>query len=178
MIRFLTNILTSIYNIFANMLRKLISSPRNRHSDPLSSTSLDLAYLTPNLIVMSTPASTFPKNLWRNPTEDVRRFLNANHGDEWKIWSLRGEANDYLDRDLHDRGSYPPSHIPLLSILSCLRLLSVVEHFGWPDHHPPPFEYIQPLLTSIHNHLLSSDQATAILHCKGTPSPSTHKPNS
>jgi protein-tyrosine phosphatase len=43
----------------------------------------------------------------------------------------------------------------------------VVEHFGWPDHHPPPFEYIEPLLESIHNHRKSNEKATAVLHCKG-----------
>jgi len=48
-----------------------------------------------------------------------------------------------------------------------LILFCVVEHFGWPDHHPPPFEYIEPILTSIHNHLTSNDKATAVLHCKG-----------
>lgn len=89
----------------AQILRKLISSPRNRHSDALSSTSLDLAYLTPNLIVMSTPASAFPNILWRNPTEDVRKFLDANHPGQWKVWSLRGEGRDYLDHDLDGKGN-------------------------------------------------------------------------
>lgn len=89
------------------MLRKLVSSPRKRHSDPLSSTSLDLAYLTPNLIVMSTPASSFPQVLWRNPTEDVRRFLEANHPAQWRVWSLRGEGSDYLDTDLDGKGIPP-----------------------------------------------------------------------
>lgn len=103
----LTTLLSPLYyfyELFAAMLRKLISSPRNRHSDPLSSTSLDLAYLTPNLIVMSTPASTFPKTLWRNPTEDVRKFLDANHPGKWRVWSLRGEGHDYLDHDLDGKG--------------------------------------------------------------------------
>ena len=92
----------------AQMLRKLISAPRNRHSDVLSSTSLDLAYLTPNLIVMSTPASAFPTTLWRNPIVDVRKFLDANHNGHWRIWSLRGEGNDYLDNDLDGKGILPP----------------------------------------------------------------------
>jgi hypothetical protein len=102
---FLISIFTSIYSSMAQILRKLISSPRNRHSDALSSTSLDLAYLTPNLIVMSTPASTFPNILWRNPTEDVRKFLDANHPGQWKVWSLRGEGRDYLDHDLDGKGN-------------------------------------------------------------------------
>jgi hypothetical protein len=42
-----------------------------------------------------------------------------------------------------------------------------VEHFGWPDHHPPPFEYIDPILSSIHTHLSGNEKATAVLHCKG-----------
>ena len=43
----------------------------------------------------------------------------------------------------------------------------IVEHFGWPDHHPPPFEYIQPILESIDAHLSSNEKAVAVLHCKG-----------
>ena len=91
----------------AQVLRKLVSSPRNRHFDALSSTSLDLAYLTPNLIVMSTPASTFPEILWRNPTEDVRKFLDANHPGQWRIWSVRGEGYDYHDDDFDGKGNEP-----------------------------------------------------------------------
>ena len=53
---------------------------------------------------MSTPASSFPKTLWRNPTEDVRKFLDANHRDMWRVWSLRGEGSDYLDKDLDGKG--------------------------------------------------------------------------
>ena len=89
-----------------SMLRKLISAPRNRHADPLSSTSLDLAYLAPNLIVMSTPASSWPQILWRNPAEDVRKFLDANHAGQWRVWALRGEENDYLDKDLDEKGNF------------------------------------------------------------------------
>jgi hypothetical protein len=43
----------------------------------------------------------------------------------------------------------------------------IVEHFGWPDHHPPPFEYIELILSSIHAHLISDEKATAVIHCKG-----------
>ena len=46
-------------------------------------------------------------------------------------------------------------------------MLIIVEHFGWPDHHPPPFEYIDPILNSIHTHLSDNEKATAVLHCKG-----------
>ena len=88
------------------MLQQLISYPRNRHIDAASSISLDLAYLTPNLIVMSTPASSFPKTLWRNPTDSVLKFLNANHGESWRIWSFRGEESDYLDKDLNEKGEF------------------------------------------------------------------------
>jgi len=106
---------------------------------------------------MSTPASSFPKTLWRNPAEDVKKFLEANHRDMWRVWSLRGEGSDYLDKDLDGKGM----------LLQMDMKVMVVEHFGWPDHHPPPFEYIQPLLESIHSHLESSEKATAVLHCKG-----------
>jgi len=109
------SVLGTLYEQMAQLLRKLISSPRNRHSDPLSDTSLDLAYLTPNLIVMSTPASAFPKTLWRNPTVDVRKFLDANHPGAWRVWSLRAEASDYFDHDLDGRGTLPlgPAFLPV-----------------------------------------------------------------
>jgi len=53
---------------------------------------------------MSTPASAFPQTLWRNPTEDVRKFLDANHPNVWRVWSLRGEGSDYFDHDLDGKG--------------------------------------------------------------------------
>ena len=107
-------LLAAVLSAMAQLLRKLISSPRNRHSDALSDTSLDLAYLTPTLIVMSTPASTFPTTLWRNPTADVRKFLDANHRGEWRVWSLRGEGSDYFDHDLDGKGNH--SRLPLFSL--------------------------------------------------------------
>lgn len=51
--------------------------------------------------------------------------------------------------------------------LYTVKVFIVVEHFGWPDHYPPPFEFIQPILTSIHAHLSSDEKAIAVLHCKG-----------
>jgi len=102
---FVQSLARALYEQMAQLLRNLISSPRNRHLDPLSDTSLDLAYLTPNLIVMSTPASAFPKTLWRNPAADVRKFLDANHPGAWRVWSLRAEGSDYFDHDFDGRGT-------------------------------------------------------------------------
>ena len=128
-----------------SFVRAIVSSNRTRTNDASTQTSLDLAYITPNIIVMSTPAATFPRTLYRNPVDQVRKFLDHYHKDHYCIFNFRGEGRDYADEAFHGR----------------------VHTIGWPDHHPPPFSIMPKLLYIIYTYLQSSSKATAVLHCKG-----------
>ena len=127
-----------------SIVRAIVSSNRTRTNDESTSTSLDLAYITSNIIVMSTPAATFPRTLYRNPVDQVRKFLDHYHRDHYCIFNFRGEGRDYADEAFHGR----------------------VHTIGWPDHHPPPFSIMPKLLYIIYTYLQSSPKATAVLHCK------------
>ncbi|TGZ78435.1 phosphatases II [Ascodesmis nigricans] len=103
----------------ASLLRSLVSSPRLAHHP-----SLDLTYISassPTIIAMSTPATTFPYNTYRNPASSVLEFLDATHGrDNWWIWELQAEGTDYDTALFGGR----------------------VSSVRWPDHLPPPFALV------------------------------------
>lgn len=93
------------------------------------------------------------------------KFLDYKHGEEWSIWEFRAEGTGYPDSEVYHR----------------------IHHFPWPDHHPPPFALIPPLMASMRNWLKSEDETagkgashdeakkpiekvgkkrTAVVHCK------------
>lgn len=113
---------------------------------------LDLCYVhatDPVIIAMSMPASTFPKNTYRNPIEDVIAFLDRKHGDKWAVWEFRAEGTGYTDAQLKHR----------------------VFHAPFPDHHPPPFALVPNVVASMRNHLRKEDGGysgnVVVVHCKG-----------
>ncbi|GAO52425.1 hypothetical protein G7K_6503-t1 [Saitoella complicata NRRL Y-17804] len=126
------------------LLRTLISSPRIRHHDPLTKTSLDLCHLTPQIIVMSMPAPSFPRTLYRNPLREVQRYLEGTYGERYAVWEFRAEGAEYADEDFRGR----------------------VWHHPFVDHHPPPFSLLPAIVESLHTHLDSSEKNVAVLHCK------------
>ena len=128
-----------------SFLRAIVSSNRTRMYDESTSTSLDLSYITDKIIVMSTPATVFPKTMYRNPVVQVRKFLDTHHENHYVIFNFQGEDSDYSNEDFHGN----------------------VETFGWPDHHPPPFKVVPGILERINGHLSFSSEKVAVLHCKG-----------
>ena len=47
-----------------SLIRAIVSADRVRNNDRDTSTSLDMSYVTDRVIVMSTPAGSFPHNLY------------------------------------------------------------------------------------------------------------------
>ncbi|BFZ65380.1 Telomerase protein component 1 [Saitoella coloradoensis] len=138
------HLLETIMSPLLGLLRTLISSPRIRHHDPHTKTSLDLCHLTPQIIVMSMPAPSFPRTLYRNPLRDVQRYLEGTYGDRYTVWEFRAEGAEYVDEDFGGR----------------------VLHYPFVDHHPPPFSLLPAIVESLHGHLDSSEKNVAVLHCK------------
>ncbi|RPA94436.1 phosphatases II [Choiromyces venosus 120613-1] len=95
---------------------------------------------------MSMPATEFPKKAYRNPLDQVIKFLDSKHGDDWRIWEFRAEGTGYKDEDVFGR----------------------VFHAPFPDHHPPPFALVPAVLASMRNHLKGEgrENAVAVVHCK------------
>ncbi|KAG0124190.1 protein-tyrosine phosphatase-like protein [Tuber indicum] len=95
---------------------------------------------------MSVPAAEFPKKAYRNPLDQVVKFLDSKHGQGWRIWEFRAEGTGYKDEDVFGR----------------------IFHAPFPDHHPPPFALVPAVLASMRNHLKGEgrENAVAVIHCK------------
>ncbi|KAI5284019.1 Telomerase protein component 1, partial [Ascosphaera aggregata] len=131
----------------ASILRQIVAGPRVRHAE----TGLDLAYVTDNIIATSGPASAYPKRAYRNPTDELVKWLDKQHADNWRIWEFRAEGTGYSDEEVYNR----------------------IHHFPFPDHHPPPFAIIPQLVASMRNWLLDESiteeqrkKRIAVIHCK------------
>ncbi|KAH8705762.1 protein-tyrosine phosphatase-like protein [Talaromyces proteolyticus] len=140
----------------ASLLRQIVAGPRLQHPE----TGLDLCYVTDSLIATSGPSSTYPQRAYRNPTDALVRFLDLKHGADWAIWEFRAEGTGYPDSEVYGR----------------------IHHFPFPDHHPPPFALIPPIMASMRNWLAGDADKTkekrqqdgsskgtgrvAVVHCK------------
>jgi protein-tyrosine phosphatase len=101
-----------------------VAGPRARHPD----TKLDLCYVTPQLIVTSGPAISYPSRAYRNPLPRLVAFIESRHGKTgWRIFEFRAEGTGYSDAEVGGQ----------------------IEHFPWPDHHPPPFSVLPHVMVAM-----------------------------
>jgi protein-tyrosine phosphatase len=111
--------------------------------------------VTDFIVVTSGPSSDWPKKAYRNPTDQLVKFLDYKHGENWAIFEFRAEGTGYPDSEVYDR----------------------IHHYPWPDHHPPPFALIPNLMASMRNWLhgdeeqektaaANSKRRVAVVHCK------------
>lgn len=126
----------------ASVLRYAVASPKKQYFT--GSCTLDLSYITPNLIVCSMPTKNCIKGWYRMWLADLLAFLNQKHGCNWRIFNFQAEQSGYGDQDVYGR----------------------VSHFPFPDHNPPPFELFPEAILAIKQYLCSDTRNVAILHCK------------
>ncbi|KAG9231220.1 hypothetical protein BJ875DRAFT_517826 [Amylocarpus encephaloides] len=133
-----------------SILRQIVAGPRTRHPEA----GLDLCYVTDQIIATSGPSSTYPQRAYRNPLNQLVKFLDYKHGEEWAIWEFRAEGTGYPDGEVYGR----------------------VWHYPWPDHHPPPFRLV-PMIMGGMKKWLSNDgkegdegkngkTRVVVVHCK------------
>lgn len=124
-----------------NFLRKLVSRTRNRYID--SDFNLDLTYITPRIIAMSFPASGV-EAMYRNNIEEVSKFLNKKHGDNYYIINVSSRLYDYSKF-----GN---------------RVLQIV----WPNHHPAQLIlFCQIVLETVKILLTKGSKSVVVVHCLG-----------
>ncbi|CZT00473.1 hypothetical protein WAI453_009316 [Rhynchosporium graminicola] len=111
----------------ASFLRQLVAGPRSRHPEA----GLDLCYVTDQIIATSGPSGTYPQRAYRNPLDQLVKFLDYKHGKDWAIWEFRAEGTGYPDEEVYGR----------------------VWHYPWPDHHPPPFQLVPLIMAGMRNWL-------------------------
>ena len=85
--------------------------------------------MTDNIIATSGPSSVWPKKAYRNPVDQLVKFLDKKHNEDWAIFEFRAEGTGYPDEEVYGR----------------------VHHFPWPDHHPPPFGLMPQLMAAMRN---------------------------
>ncbi|PLB39534.1 putative phosphatidylinositol-3,4,5-trisphosphate 3-phosphatase [Aspergillus candidus] len=134
----------------ASILRQIVAGPRLRHPEA----GLDLCYVTDNIIATSGPSTNYPQRAYRTPLDDLVSFLDAKHGKDWAIWEFRAEGTGYPDEEVYGR----------------------IHHYPWPDHHPPPFALIPPMMGSMRNWLQGIEpqdkpqspegKRVMVVHCK------------
>ena len=131
----------------ASLLRQIVAGPRSRHPEA----GLDLCYVTSQIIATSGPSGTYPQRAYRNPLDQLVKFLDGKHGDGWAIWEFRAEGTGYPDEEVYGR----------------------VWHYPWPDHHPPPFRLVPMIMASMRNWLKGEAGAgrdgegrVVVVHCK------------
>jgi len=111
----------------ASLLRQIVAGPRSRHPEA----GLDLCYVTPFIIATSGPSGTYPQRAYRNPLDQLVKFLDYKHGEDWAIWEFRAEGTGYPDSEVYGR----------------------IRHYPWPDHHPPPFRLVGLIVAGMRNWL-------------------------
>lgn len=126
----------------ASLLRQIVAGPRSRHPEA----GLDLCYVTDQIIATSGPSGTYPQRAYRNPLDQLVKFLDYKHGEDWAIWEFRAEGTGYPDDQVYGR----------------------VWHYPWPDHHPPPFRLVPMIMAGMRNWLNEGEEKkrVVVVHCK------------
>ena len=106
---------------------------------------LDLSYITPQLIAMGWP-STGTEAIYRNPANEVRKFLDLYHPSRAKVYNLCVEKH-------YD------------AALLGLAPERLEQHAAY-DHNPCPLFCIEPFCASVHAFVASDDRNVAVVHCK------------
>ncbi|XP_052089729.1 phosphatidylinositol 3,4,5-trisphosphate 3-phosphatase TPTE2-like isoform X2 [Mytilus californianus] len=134
-------IMVQQYRHFTKAARQTVSQNKRRYQK--DGFDLDLCYVTERVIAMSFPSSGVRK-LYRNPIEDVARFLDTKHKDHYRVYDLCSERN-YDPNKFHGR----------------------VERLFIDDHNVPILEDLIKFCKNVREWLSEDDKNVIAVHCKG-----------
>ena len=126
---------------FAHRLRKWVGLNRRRYKK--DGFDLDLTYITPSVIAMGLPAFG-SEATYRNPIDDVVRFFNHYHKEQFLVFNLCAERS--YDADLF--GGH-------------------VERIPVEDHNPPSFDTLVQFLHRVEIFFDQNPNNVIAVHCKG-----------
>ncbi|XP_060065844.1 phosphatidylinositol 3,4,5-trisphosphate 3-phosphatase TPTE2-like [Ylistrum balloti] len=121
--------------------RKTVSQNKRRYLK--DGFDLDLCYITERVIAMSFPSSGLRK-MYRNPINEVARFLNTKHPNHYKVYDLCSERN-YPTELFHD----------------------MVERVYIDDHNVPTLEDLVKFCDDVRVFLSEDESNVIAVHCKG-----------
>jgi len=122
------------------LARRAVSKQKHRYEK--NGSSLDLAYITPNIIAMGFPSEGL-EGAFRNPYNEVLQFLDEMHKDHFKVYNLCSERD------------YPAS-----------KFYNRVAKFGFEDHNAPPFGIMEEFCKDLKVYLDQDAQNVGVIHCK------------
>lgn len=122
--------------------RKAVSGKKKRFIQ--NGFDLDLAYITPRIIVHGFPASGI-EHLYRNPRYEIRRYLDQYHPENYKVFNFCCEPG---------RGYSPDVYY------------GRVERYPFKDHNTPPLETMAAFANSAKQWLEDDVNHVVNMHCK------------
>lgn len=129
-------------NFLFHPCRKAVSGKKRRIEK--GGFSLDLTYVAPRIIVHGFPATGI-EHMYRNPRYEVKRFLDTNHPDKYKVYNFCCEAGrGYSPNVFHGR----------------------VERYPFKDHNTPPLETLVAFGNSVQAWLEADPENVVSMHCK------------
>ena len=122
-----------------NLVKALVSKKKNRFC--YDGFDLDLTYITSRIIAMGMPSSNL-EGLYRNPMEEVQKFLNTRHPMHYKVYNLC-EERSYPKNSFYKQDIYP-----------------------FADHEAPPLNLMKSFCEDAKKFLDEDEQNIIAVHCK------------
>eukprot|EP01122_Echinamoeba_exundans_P015927 TRINITY_DN790_c1_g1_i1.p1 TRINITY_DN790_c1_g1~~TRINITY_DN790_c1_g1_i1.p1 ORF type:complete len:428 (+),score=47.47 TRINITY_DN790_c1_g1_i1:37-1284(+) len=124
----------------ANIIRTAVSRKKRRYQK--NGYDLDLAYITDRIIAMGFPSEGI-EGAYRNPYEEVIKFLDEMHKDHYKVYNLCSERD------------YPTTHF-----------YGRVGRYPFDDHNAPPFDLLEIMCKDVKAYLDAHEKNVVVIHCK------------
>lgn len=121
-------------------LRRFADGRRNRYRH--GGFDLDLSYVTTRIVAMGFPAKG-SESMYRNPRQEVKRFLSGAHGDHYRIYNLCIEA-------AHTDNGFEKETV----------------RFPCPDHCPPQLSQMLDFCRDAKAYLTQAPENVVVVHCK------------
>ena len=121
-----------------SFIRSLVSQDKNRFC--FDGFDLDLTYITPRIIAMGLPSTSY-EALYRNNMNDVLNFFNERHKEHYKVYNLC-EEKKYAPNIFYKQGYFP-----------------------FQDHEAPPLNLIRPFCEDAKKFLDEDSKNVVAIHC-------------
>ncbi|KAM5288034.1 phosphatidylinositol 3,4,5-trisphosphate 3-phosphatase TPTE2-like [Ctenodactylus gundi] len=123
------------------LARRLVSENKRRYQR--EGFDLDLTYITDRIIAMSFPSSG-RQSLYRNPIEEVARFLDTKHANHYQVYNLCSERT-YDPKYFHYR----------------------VHRIKIDDHNVPTLKQMLLFSKEVQEWMAQDEKNIVVIHCKG-----------